>query len=400
MRYLFTLIAIALLATGCPGQPDGGSKNGTGDAVNNGTPAPPPFTVTLVRTDLGLGDGSYIRETDEALRIQAQAGRIEYLVAGELPGPLINEADAADVGMPLGGSNQPGSMTITEACELINGVTETDWLVLSTPAVLPHALARIEAGKLACGLVLCLDDDRIGEPPVDPPVPVYIIEYDTQPVAFLCGVAAAASSNNGQFVIISAKSDPHAVEFLDAAWAGAKYHTNGAQAAVTTVPIDEVTGLVTPQTYANAVNGAKEEMGSAFNSNHYIIALGRATPAILNAVAKKPINGYIAAGYADYTAVRPARVVGCAVKRPSQAIRYIFDNLGADNDPVALADEDLRIKVGLKQEAVGISGYKLYKRYNPDGDDIEEQVNAVLGEILAEELDVAELVEKFNRNMD
>ena len=404
MTTLFALAALLLLAAGCPSR-DGGDGGGTappggGDTTAEAAPAGPPFTVTLVLTDLGIGDGAYIREADEALRIQAQAGRIEYLQAGELPGPLVNQADSGDIGMPVEGSDQPGTMTMTEACDLVNLVESTDWLVLSTPALVPHAVARIKDGKLAAGHILVLDDDRATELPADPPVPVWVVEYDTQPMAFLAGVAAASSSNNGQFVIIAAKSDPHAVEFLDAAWAGAKYQTNGAVAAVTTVPIDDVTGLITPETYRAAVTTAQQKMGQAFNANHYILALGRATPAILNAVAKNPINGYIAAGYADYTEVRPARVVGCAVKHPSRALAHIFANLDEANDPGVVADGDGMIRVGLEQEAVGFSGYELYKRYNPDGDDIEAQVQAVMAEILVDELDYRGLIERFNRVED
>lgn len=394
-RYMALLIG-ALLLTGCPQPPprEAATTSTTPAAV---APAGPVARVTLVRTDLGLGDGAFVREADAALAALAKAGRIDYAPVGELPLPLINEADAVDVGLPVAGSTEPGTMTLTAGCELINGVADAGWLVLTSPFLLDHALARIAAGHLTADLILVLDDDGLvdGVPP-DPPVPVYAVSYDIRPVAFLAGVAAAVSSNNGMFVIMAADSDPHADEFLDAVWAGAKYHTNGAVAAVTHVPVDAGTGLVTPESYLDALDRVKASMSSSFASNHYILALGRTTPAIMNAVSKTPVNGYLASGYADYRSVRPSRVVGCALKQPGAVITYIFAEL-PEAGLAGLADAAGLIQVGLDQQAVGFTGFELYDRTNFDATDIAEAVGSIQGEIEAGELDVNELIETFNR---
>lgn len=394
MKRALALIAVLLLAGGCPQtqQQQQNAANAPAKAV-----AAPALTVTLVRTDLGLADGEFVRKADASLTELAEAGRIEYQPVGDVPAPLIRVADSADVGMPVPGSKEPGCMTITAASSLVNEVTETGWLVLAGPTLLAHALARVTAGQLETGLILVLDDNGLAAPPVDPPVPVYIVSYDIRPVAFLLGVTAAASSNNGMFVVMVADTDPHARDFLDGVWAGAKYHTNGAVAAETMVPVDPVTGLVTPESYHAALSRVQDRMGSSFASNHYILALGRATPSIMNAVSKKPVNGYAAGGYGDFTTVRPARILGCAVKETGVVLDYIFSQPGAAPDPGALADETGVIAVGMEQGAVGFTDFELYTRYNPDGDDLAGELADRLAEIKAGELDVYGLIEHFSR---
>ena len=392
MKRVIALIAVLLLAGGCP-QPEQQRETAGSEAPAVSAPVP---VVTLVCSDLGLADGEFVRKADSALAALAADGRIEYRSAGELPEELVQAADAVDVGMPVPGSTEPGCMTVTTACAVVNEVEETGWLVLTNTLLLEHALARVASGELDAGLILVLDDYGLAEPPVDPPVPVYIVSYDIRPMAFLLGVTAAASSNNGMFVIMAADSDPHAADFMDGVWAGAKYHTNGAVAAVTTVPVDPVTGMVTPESYHTALGKAKDRMGSSFVSNHYILALGRATPSIMNAVSKKPVNGYTAGGYGDFTAVRPARVLGCALKNTGAAIDYILSE--TDADPAVLADESGVITVGLEQGAVGFTDFQLYQRYNPDGDDLAAEYETNMAEIMAGELDVNSLIERFNRN--
>ena len=390
MRPLAVVLAVVLTVSACPRQ-QAGQQTSTA-AVPVQTPA---LTVTLVRSDLGLGDGEFVRETDALLSELAEDGWPTYLPVGPRPAALTLEAGSGDVGLPRPGLTGPGEMDIAEGEALLAGVTDTDWLVLSSPRLLDAALARISAGEISAELILVLDEDGLGELAGDLPVPVYALSYDIRPVAFLCGVVAAASSNNGMFTIMAAETDPRAQDFLDGAWAGAKYQTNGAVAADLILPIDPEFGLITPETYRRMHTALIEEMGPYFASNHYIIALGRATPSILHAMSQEPISGYVVGAYADYRAVRPARVLGCALKHPGAALRYVLEERRAGRQLAELADERGLIRVGVDQRAVGFTDFDLYTRHNPDGDDLAEAVSSVWAEISVGELDVAELIEQY-----
>jgi hypothetical protein len=226
-------------------------------------------------------------------------------------------------------------------------------------------------------------------------VPVYVISYDIRPIAFLCGVVAAEHSNTGMFTILANAGDPHAQEFLDAAWTGAKYHTNGAIVADTILPVDSQTGLVTPETFRDGLNAIDRRMGQYFVSNHYILALGRSTPSIMHALTKQPFIGYVVGAYADYRGVREARVLGCALKHPDAALEHIFRQLQAEGELAQLADAQGVIEVSLAEEAVGFTDFELYSRRNSDGADLTAAVNDYWSEILAGELDVAGLISEF-----
>jgi len=194
-------------------------------------------------------------------------------------------------------------MTTGEATALLEQVAPTGWLVLSSPLLLTAALERIHAGELQCQLVLLLDDEGY-RPPADPPVPVYVITYDVRPAAFLCGVAAAESSNNGMFTVLASSADPQAQAFIDAVWTGCKYHTNGAMVATSIIPVDDFTGIVSPTVFQVLHTKLKERMGPYFLCNHFIAALGRATPSILYALTDNPTNAFVVGGYADFRMVR------------------------------------------------------------------------------------------------
>jgi hypothetical protein len=393
--FIVILTSAALALSGCPA--NDGAPGATGAASQNASSAQPAsqIKVRLVASDLGLGDGSFVRQADSELAELAKQGRVDYQLIGDLPEPLKVEAGARDVGLPHTGSMRPGEMTLAEAEELLAGVDETEWLVLSTWRLLEPALKWINEGKLTADLILVLDDEGRVLPAEAPPVPVYVFSYDIRPAAFICGVAAAESSNTGMFTIMANAADPHAQDFLDAAWTGAKFHTNGAVVADAIMPVEEQTGLVTPEAFRNLHRKLNEEMGPYFLSNHYIMALGRATPSIMHAMTQEPFNGYVVGAYADYRTVRQGRVVGCALKQPGAALAYLFSRLDAGDQLVDIADSTGTINVGIDEDAVGFTAFDLYSRFNPDGEDIAQVVEGYWNEVRVGELDVLGLIEEF-----
>lgn len=387
----------ALALTGCPA---GGNGQAPGSAASQGAKRPQPKLVTkvaLLASDLGLGDGAFVREADATLTELAADGAISYRLVGALPQPLKVEAGARDVGLPHPSSLRPGEMTLGEAEALLDDASECGWLVLANWRLVDPALQRIKAGVISADLVLVLDDEGWAPVDEDAAAQVYVISYDIRPAGFICGIAAAESSNNGMFTIMANADDPHAHDFLDAAWTGAKFHTNGAVVADTILPVAKESGLITPETFRELHRKLNEEMGPYFLSNHYILALGRATPSIMHAMTQEPFNGYVAGGYADYRAVRQGRVLGCALKHPGAALAHIFGRMDDEGDLAALADETGSIHVGIAEEAVGFTDFELYRRFNPDGDDIAEVVQGYWAEILVGELDVPALIREFRK---
>lgn len=391
-----SIIACAcVLLAGCPSVQSSRQTSANTDDVSQTTALGEILTVGLVRSDLGLGDGDFVRAANTALEQLAAAGRIKYIALGQLPDPLVTEAGELDVGLPHPGSLKPGEMTISEGGKLLDEVPPLDWLVLSSWQLLEPALAKIDAGELSAGLILMLDDYGRRPLPEASGVPVFVISYDIRPIAFLCGVVAAEHSNNGMFTILASDADPHAQDFLDAAWTGAKYHTNGAIVADTILPVDVETGLVTPETFRDLHNALNQQMGEYFSSNHYILALGRATPSIMHALTKQPFNGYVIGAYADYRAVREAKVLGCALKHSDAALNDIFSRLEPGGGLEQLADAEGLITVGLPESAVSFTDFELYSRRNSDGADLAAAVEDCWAEIEADELDVARLIRQF-----
>jgi hypothetical protein len=266
MRNTVLFVAFAVLLLSC--LPKQEAQNGqvltNGKTVQVSTPV---IELTFVLTDLGLEDGQHVRQADSVFN-ELDSSVIKYTSIGELPLPLTTEAGISDVGLPVEGSTSPGEMTQAAAERLLDDVEESDWLVISTPLLLDAVLERVAAGSISTGLLLVLDDYGLAEAPVDPPVPVYVISYDIQPVAFLLGVAAAKSSNNGMFVVMASEDDPHAQEFLDAVWTGAKYTTNGAVVADTILPMDD-DGLITLNVFLRLQRQLRQRMGPYFAAKHY-----------------------------------------------------------------------------------------------------------------------------------
>jgi len=351
------------------------------------TPKPvPAISVCLIRSDLGMADGIFVREADAALAEAAKVGQVAYTPVGPLPVAIEQRTESADIAMPQAGSMEPGTMTIEAATALLDQAAPGDWLVLTSPALLAPALERIGAGKLKARCVVLLDNEGLAALPLKPPVPVAVVRYRVKDVAFLCGVAAAASSANAQFVALASAADPQADEFLKAVVAGAKYQANGAVTYIARVPTDQ-SGSVTRETFSMALNATLSKAGSYFKPSHYIVSLGRATPSVINGLCSKPFSGYVATGYADYRALWPERTICCAVKNPGAALNHLLAATGGDPAKLAALAPQGYIELGFAEEAIGYADASLYARYNPDGQDIQDAVDAAAKLIRAGELD-------------
>lgn len=398
LRNWLILAGIALLA-GCP---NGGSRHSAaqpaGKTGQAATAVQPWLSVCLVRTDLGLADGAYVREADEFFAQQAKQGTLTYQPVGSVPQALTQEGSIGEIGLPEAGPGQPGVMTLEQAEALLAQVQPCDLLALSTPYLLGAALERIKAGQLKAGAVLVLDDFGWREPP-EPPVPVYRFTYDIQEVAFLSGVAAAASANSGMFVMLASSADLQAQEFLTAARSGAFYWTRGSQVHSAILPAAP-DGTISRETYVAALQRLLGDPRSAFSQtcNHFVVALGRTSPTVMYALTQEPTKGYVAGAYADFRQVRPSRVVGSAIKHPQAMLEHLFQlpalQQGLPGLRQALPDGVLRL--GLRDGATGISGYDLYGRYNPDASDIRDAVEGTLGSILDGDTSVAEEIERYS----
>jgi hypothetical protein len=331
--------------------------------------------VVLVRTDLGLGDGEFVREADAALGALDQQGKLRYQSVGDLPKALADQPQGEDVGLPVPQSTRPGEMTEAEAAALLAQAPPCDVLVLSAGSLLARALEAAAKGQLQAKCILLLDEEGMGPAPAAPPVPVYRLRYDIKHPAFLAGMAAAQSSSLAHFGIMYCTNDPQG-----AAFAGAKYQSNGSWTEAVSVDPGPL-GYVTPDIFQQGFQKLKAQGGPNFKPDHYILDLGRSTPAIMQALTKKPTEAYVIGAYADYCQVRPDHIVGCALKRPGPALTAELGQL----DPAAfaaspartlagLADKDGVIAVGWAQDAIDFTDLALYSRYNLDGADIKAVV--------------------------
>lgn len=409
-------LAFCLLASACPGKP----QKASGSLPSS--PGQPLPRVSLLCTDLGLADGAYVREADSALSALAENGVITYTRIGELPPALTVEARSGDVGLPhmqaqtAAGEKltleerDPGSMSLTEAIALLNEGRDCDVLVVSSAMLVSSAIAHWETDKLPFKALILLDQDYWPDRKLCAvrELPIFTFSYDVAPVAFLAGVAASASSNNASFIAIGSKDDPQSTLWLDAAYAGAKWQSNGTSMMTTRVPSGPE-GLVLPQDYKDAMARLRKIAGPNFACNHYLVCTGRSTASIAYALSSAPSSGYIAAGWADYRQVRPARFVGCALKHPGAALSWLFGPgaqstggrqfhaLLAPGAPPSEGASIVELPVGLAEGAVGFSEFNLYKQFNPDGDDIEKAVLDAQSQIEAGELDVHSIMEKYRR---
>ncbi|MCC7477948.1 BMP family ABC transporter substrate-binding protein [bacterium] len=419
-------VAVALLCSGCP--PAGKSTGSNSTAGGQAASGAGSMKVQLVFSDLGLEDGYFGRLADEALSELADAGSIAYSTVGTKPEVMKDESAGDDVGLPPGSfgienkalTPLPGMMTQAEAEAALQQAADCELLVLSAPSLVAPALQRISAGDMKAEAILLLDNNGYSAPAA-PAVPVYSVSYDIRPVAFLTGVAAAASSNTGMFMVVGASTDPQANDWLDGVAAGAKYRTNGARVVTGIVQAGD-DGLVSPDEFLSIFQALQSNAGAGFRCNHYILTAGRATPSIMYALSKEPTDGYCLGGYGDFRPVRPARFVGCALKRPDNALRHIFSHIqgpedlqklaawneataaseaaaeGAEPASTAPADSTAAagsISVGLAEGAVDFTDFDLYARFNPDGDDIQEAVESVYAEIKSGEFDYLEIMQQF-----
>lgn len=416
---LLLLLALALL-TGCPPAKNGNGAAGSNNAgqSTSGTVAT-GISVQLVLSDLGLSDGEFARAANTALTEAADNGSIALGTLGTLPEVMKDESAGDDVGLPPGSfgientspQRLPGTMTQAEAEAVLDTAADCELLVLTAPSLVDPALSRIAAGKFKAEAILLLDNDGYTAPAA-PAVPVYVVSYDVTPVAFVAGVAAAASSNTGMFIAIGGSTDPDATEWLDAVYAGAKFHTNGAQMMTGIADAGE-DKLVSPDEFLYVFKALMDRAGPGFRCNHYLISAGRATPSIMYALSKDPTDGYCLGGWADFTPVRPARFVGCAIKKPDQALRHILSHIqtsadlakmaawnqasNSGDDAAAANASQFEIRVGLDEDAVGFTSFDLYGRFNPDSDDIQDAVENIWREIRSGEFDYQATIEKFNR---
>jgi hypothetical protein len=366
-----------------------------------------------------------VREADSALTALAESGVISYTRIGELPPELKVEARSGDIGLPhkpdVAPAGQkltledrdPGSMSLTEGIALLDQGRDCDVLVLSSAVLVSSAIAHWETDKLPFKALVLLDQDYWPDRQLCAvrQLPIFTFTYDVAPVAFLAGVAASASSNNASFIAIGSKDDPQSTLWLDGAYAGAKWQSNGTSMMTTRVPSGPE-GLVLPQDYKDAMARLRQIAGPTFACNHYLVCAGRSTPSIAYALSSAPSSGYIAAGWADYRQVRPARFVGCALKHPGAALSWLFGPgaqsaggrqfhaLLAPGSPAAAAASIVELPVGLAEGAVGFSDFNLYKQFNPDGADIEKAVLDAQSQIEADELDVRQIMEKYKRLSD
>jgi hypothetical protein len=129
-----------------------------------------------------------------------------------------------------------------------------------------------------------------------------------------------------------------------------------------------------------------KEGGQWFKPDHFILALGRTTPSIMHAFTKAPTNGWIISGYGDYRIVRPSRVAGWAVKRPSVALQKVLEQYAMGSTFAQIFGEG-PLTFGLKDGAVGMGDYVEYNKYNKNGDDIAEQIEYASQLIVTDELD-------------
>jgi hypothetical protein len=271
-------------------------------------------------------------------------------------------------------------MTLSEAAELLSQVPPCAVLVISSGYLLPRVLDAARGGKVQAKALLLLDEEGMGGLPPQPPLPVFRLRYDIRHMAFLGGIAAAQSSTTAHFAVMYAKDDPQGERFAAAAKAGAKYRSNGAWTETFGVEVGP-DGYITAAQFTAAFQAIHKQGGTSWTPDHYILDLGRSTPTIMNALSKKPTLAYLVGAYADYRQVRPAHVIGCALKLPGKALAALLAQpapAALASDPVqalrAATDKEGVFLAGLDSGAVGFTDFTLYARSNNDADEIEKVV--------------------------
>jgi hypothetical protein len=218
-----------------------------------------------------------------------------------------------------------------------------------------------------------------------------MLRYEVEPAAFLLGVAAATSSNMQLFSVLTSTDDPARFAALDALRAGLRFHTNGARLLAAEVTPDEF-GVATQETYMAALAELDRQRGTALKPNHYIVLGGRAAPSMMYGLSTGEGSNYILGGWADFTQVRPARIVACAVKHPGVVLRRLLT--GGPQRLLEVLPED-ELTGSFAEHAIDVTPLDRYMKYNPDGQDIADAVAAARAEIDAGEMDIAALIEQY-----
>jgi hypothetical protein len=380
MRFI-CIAVFTLLLSGCPG---GKPAKPVASGDQSGVVA--NFSVSLLCTDLGLGDGALIRAANESLEHLMLDGKISLITVGTVPAALANEGGTGEVGMPVEtpetGESTAGTMTIVQAANLAEQLHDSDIIVVSGPLAAVPVLHRIDAGELQCELVLMLD--REGPELPKTKATVLALDYDIAPAAFLVGVAAGTSSRTQAFLSFTSTQDPHADEFVKALENGIRFRMAGGGVLDSRLTPD-FEGLVNPEDFSRSFTTAKEGL----QCDHFIVALGRATPSIMHALSSKPANGFVLGGYGDFRQVRPARVVSCIVKDPGPGLTRLLGQAQTVAEVTAGAQDGV-LKLGLSEGAVDVTDLAAYSNFNEDADDIREALKDARDQIEAGELEVLE----------
>jgi hypothetical protein len=379
MRYL--PILMLLLLAGCPG----GKPQGTAPKSSSNEQK---LKVTLLRTDLGLGDGELVRDADAALAKLAQQGDIDYTPLGDLPPAMVNEGGSGDIGLPDSerppGSKAVGLMKRAEADDLARKIAAADAVVCSSPVTANMVLKQIASAKLKVPALIVLDD--VG-PKLDAPpdgTTISSCSYEVKEAAYLLGVAAGVSSKSQAFAMFTSTTDPNADTLVKAFTNGVHNRMTGGNVYAEQV-MPDADEIVAPADFTGAFSAIMADPNRKID--HFIVFCGRATPSIMYGLSSKPTNGFLLGGYGDFTQVRPARVVGCIVKHPGVALESTFNGVTSAADLAARLTPD-HLKLTFQNGGVDVSDFSAYAHYNQDAEDIADAVEQVRSEIEGGEIDV------------
>lgn len=395
MTHLTRIIALAalLLLCGCPPPARKGSTDTPADQPAPSQPAGQRIRVALLASDLGLGDGWRVRKLDTMLTGRAAAGSIDYSLIGSRPTEISFGDIGPRVGFPDVDSSVPGSMTDLQADALLADAPESDWLILTSGYMLQHALDLVAAGTLQTNAIILVDEAGAQGVASTGELPVYRLRFDIRPAAFIMGAAAARSNNRSHFVLLGAEDDPQLDDFMQYAANGMKFVSRGVWIMEDRLPVDS-RGMITEPVFAQRHKDLMKAAGENFVNNHYVIDLTRSSAYILRLIGEDggPIDGYAVSGFEDLRAIAGSRILSCGLKRPDVALGWLLDNCTEPGSLEELAldgylDFGLRgSRPGQDESAVGFTEFDIYSRFNPDGEEIAEEVIKWWNEIEAGEL--------------
>ena len=379
MRLLPLILVVFLW--GCPG------GKTSGNTPKPATPNTPKLKVTLLRTDLGLGDGDLVRDADDTLHKLDQQGDIEYAPVGDLPEAMVNEGGSGDIGLPDAerppGSKPVGLMKGAEVEELANQIDDAEVVICSNSIVANSVLKQAAAAKGKLGAIIVLDDvgPKLEAAPSGTTVSVF--KYDVKEAAYLLGVAAGFSSRSQAFAMFTSTTDPNADTLYKAFVNGMHNPMTGGNVYHEAVTPD-ADDIVLPADFTRAFESIMSDPNRKID--HFVVFCGRATPSIMYGLSSKPTNGYLLGGYGDFTQVRPARVVGCIVKHPGLGLKRLFEGARSLKE---LQDQLAQgITLTFKEGAVNLTDFNAYANYNQDAEKIAEGVKTARSQIEGGEIDV------------